>query len=65
MSVTERLQNAVNNYSKVFPNAERKKEQNAIYDHRGFQGHSISDQQIRPYWDGISLKPQVSFYNGY
>lgn len=64
MTVTERLQNVVENYSNIFPNADSRKERNSMEDCRGFQGHSISDQQVRPYWDGIRLKPQVSFYNG-
>ena len=63
MTISERLQNVVENYSNTFSNADIRKEHDSIDDHRGFQGHSISDQQKRPYWDGIRLKPQVSFYN--
>lgn len=30
---------------------------------RGFQGHSISDKQKRPYREGKRLNPQVSLYS--
>lgn len=62
MKIAERVQDVLKNHS------DSKKNITALKgvlrnNQRGFQAHSISDRQIRPYWEGSTSGQLVTFYN--
>lgn len=61
MTVTDRVKNVIEKHPKS--NKKGKENRLAIIEHRGFRGHSISDQQIKPYWDGVNTSTKVSYYS--